>query len=150
LENAPVVFLRNTTAPPAAAELPAIRTLTLGEVAPDGLVMRMRHGEGAHETNRAVGLMLLLICNSTFIVSQALLPAVPVSGSALARAAKSILSDTRKSSARLGMPVEVVDLSRNSRVAGLFSSIVYQLALFNNRTRRKFERPPGIGTHRCS
>ena len=48
--------------------LPVICTLTVGEVAPDGLVTRIRHGDGAHETNRALGFTLLLICNSTFIV----------------------------------------------------------------------------------
>ena len=34
---------------------------------PTGSVTRIRHGDGAHETNRALGLTLLLICNSTFM-----------------------------------------------------------------------------------
>jgi hypothetical protein len=64
----PVVFLRNTTAPPSASDLPVILTLTIDEVAPAGLVTRIRQGDGAHEMNRALGFVLLLICNSTFIV----------------------------------------------------------------------------------
>src|SRR5215203_1999612 len=66
--NAPVVPERKTTTPPVVVDLPVICTLTVGEVAPDGLVTRIRQGEGAHETNRAPGLTLLLICNSTFMV----------------------------------------------------------------------------------
>jgi hypothetical protein len=45
-----------------------IPTLTLGVVAPAGLDTRIRHREGAQQTNWAPGLTLLLICNSTFIV----------------------------------------------------------------------------------
>jgi hypothetical protein len=67
-ENAPVVPVRNTTAPALAADTPVIVTLTVGEVAPDGLVTRIRHGDGAQETKRAPGNALLLICKSTFIV----------------------------------------------------------------------------------
>src|SRR4029079_2341605 len=66
-ENAPVVPLRKTTSPPPATDLPVICTLTVGVVAPAGLVTRMRQGDGAHDTKRAFGLGLLLICNSTFI-----------------------------------------------------------------------------------
>ena len=40
---------------------------TLGDVAPDGLVTRMRQGEGAHETNRVAAVAPLLICSSTSI-----------------------------------------------------------------------------------
>jgi hypothetical protein len=67
-ENAPVVLARNTTAPPLAVDLPVIFTLTVGDVAPAGLVTRILHGDGAHETKRALGSMLLLICNSTSTV----------------------------------------------------------------------------------
>jgi hypothetical protein len=62
------VPLRNTTTPPVAVDLPVMVTLTMDEGAPDGLVMRIRHGDGAHATKRALALVLLLICNSTFIV----------------------------------------------------------------------------------
>jgi hypothetical protein len=68
LENAPVVPLLNATAPPLATEIPVILTLTVGVLAPEGLLTRIRHGDGDHEMNRASGVMLLLICNSTFIV----------------------------------------------------------------------------------
>src|SRR5687768_6168914 len=51
LENVPVPE-RKTTAPPPATDLPVIRTLTVGEVAPDGSVTRIRQGEGAHDTKR--------------------------------------------------------------------------------------------------
>src|SRR5882762_2775420 len=68
LEKAPVAPLRNTTAPPPAVDAPVSCTFVVGEVAPDGSVTRIRHGDGAHETNRALRLALLLICNSTFIV----------------------------------------------------------------------------------
>jgi hypothetical protein len=67
-ENAPVVPARKTTTPPVADDTPVRFTLTLGETMPDGSVTRIRHGDGAHETNAAPGLVLLLICNSTFIV----------------------------------------------------------------------------------
>jgi hypothetical protein len=67
VENDPVVPLRNTIAPPPAADLPVRTTLTEGVRMPDGLVTRIRHGEGAHATKRAPALVLLLICNSTFI-----------------------------------------------------------------------------------
>ena len=51
-EKRPVVPLRNTTAPPVGdAEVLESLTLTVGVVAPAGFVTRMRHGEGAHETN---------------------------------------------------------------------------------------------------
>src|SRR5262249_4383586 len=75
LENAPVVSLRNTISPPPDAGLPVIRTLRVGEVAPEGLVIRIRHGQGAHGRTLAVGLVLLLIWNSTSIVT----PRSPVS-----------------------------------------------------------------------
>ncbi|PYS71517.1 MAG: hypothetical protein DMF69_10105 [Acidobacteria bacterium] len=69
-ENSPVVPLRNTTAPPLAPpETKESRTVTIGEVAPLGFVTRIRHGEGAQETNWARGFALLLICNSTFIIN---------------------------------------------------------------------------------
>src|SRR5262249_35230555 len=68
LANAPVVPLRNPTAPPFAADTPAIFTLTVGALVPEGLVTRIRHGDGDHVTNRASGVMLLLICSSTSIV----------------------------------------------------------------------------------
>jgi hypothetical protein len=68
VEKAPVVPLRNRTTPPPATDLPVMTTLTVGVVAPDGLVMRILHGDGAHVTKRALALVLLLICNSTFIV----------------------------------------------------------------------------------
>jgi hypothetical protein len=71
-ENAPVVPLRKTTAPPVVVDLPVMMRLTVGEVAPAGLVTRTRHGEGAHVTKRAEGLTLLFICNSTFIVMPSL------------------------------------------------------------------------------
>ena len=56
-----------TTRPTPAAEVPVIRMLTVGPGAPAGLVTRTRHGDGDHETYRAVGFELLLICNSTII-----------------------------------------------------------------------------------
>src|SRR5262245_2821684 len=68
LANDPVAPFLNTTVPPPAAEAPVSFTLTLGEVAPDGLVTRIRHGDGAHVTKRASGLALLLICSSTSMV----------------------------------------------------------------------------------
>ena len=68
LENAPVVPLRNTTAPAVAADIPVIVRLTVAVVTPAGLVTRILHGDGAHETKRAPASTLLLICNSTFIV----------------------------------------------------------------------------------
>src|SRR6516164_6789981 len=67
LENAPVVPLLNTTEPPLAADTPAIFTLTVGVLAPEGLVTRIRHGDGDHVRNRASGAVLLLICSSTSI-----------------------------------------------------------------------------------
>src|SRR5262249_23344693 len=67
LANVPVVPLRNPTAPPFAADTPAILTLTVGVLVPAGLDTRIRHGDGDHVTNRASGAMLLLICSSTFI-----------------------------------------------------------------------------------
>ena len=69
LENAPVAFLPNATSPPPAADRPVICTLTSGVVAPDGLVTRIRQGDGAHDTKRVMGLTLLLICNSTVIAN---------------------------------------------------------------------------------
>ena len=60
--------LLNSTAPPLAADTPLIFTLTVGVSTPEGLVTRMRHGDGDHERNPASGAVLLLICNSTFIV----------------------------------------------------------------------------------
>src|SRR6266576_256346 len=48
LEKAPVVPRRNTTAPPPAADTLVICTFVVGEVAPDGSVTRIRHGDGAH------------------------------------------------------------------------------------------------------
>jgi hypothetical protein len=68
-ENAPVVPLRNTTAPPVAAEVLERRIVTVGVIAPEGLVTRIRHDEGAHDRNRAWEFMVLLICNSTFMWS---------------------------------------------------------------------------------
>src|SRR4051812_178584 len=47
LENAPVVPLLNTTAPALAADTPVIVRLTVAVVTPDGLVTRIRHGDGA-------------------------------------------------------------------------------------------------------
>jgi hypothetical protein len=67
--NAPVVPLRKTTAPPEAAEVLERRIVTVGVIAPEGFVTRIRHGEGVHDTNCALGFMLLLICNSTFMWS---------------------------------------------------------------------------------
>ena len=72
--NAPVVPLRNTTAPALAADTDLSRTLTRmggkgrgGGGKGAGFVIRIRQGEGAQLTNAAFGLMLSLICNSTFI-----------------------------------------------------------------------------------
>ena len=65
LENAPVVPVWKRIAPPPAADVAVIPMLTVGVETPDGLVTRIRHGEGAHMTNRAAGLALLLICSST-------------------------------------------------------------------------------------
>src|SRR5262245_50281396 len=65
--NAPVVPLRKPIAPPLAADTPAIVTLTVAALAPKGLLTRIRHGDGAHVTNRAPGVMLLLICSSMSI-----------------------------------------------------------------------------------
>ena len=50
---------------------------------PVGLVTRTRHGDGAHEINRAVGLMLLLTCSSTLLCVLRL--ATPTAFSALGR-----------------------------------------------------------------
>src|SRR5215510_2972313 len=71
-ENAPVVPLRNTTAPPPLAETLERPTLTGVATIPDGLVTRIRQGDGAQPTNRASAPVLLLICNSTFIVHASL------------------------------------------------------------------------------
>src|SRR5258708_137324 len=68
LENAPVVPVLNTTTPPLAADVAVIFMSTVGVLAPEGSVTRMRHGEGDQERNCASGAVLLLICNSTFIV----------------------------------------------------------------------------------
>src|SRR5262245_28127120 len=68
LANAPVVPLRNPTAPPFAADTPAIFTLTVGALVPEGLLTRIRHGDGDHVTNRASGAVLLLVCSSTSII----------------------------------------------------------------------------------
>src|ERR1700716_2729203 len=68
LENTTVVPLRNTTTPPPAADTAVIFRLTVGDGAPAGLVTRVRQGDGAQGTKRAVGLALLLICSSTSIV----------------------------------------------------------------------------------
>jgi hypothetical protein len=68
LENAPEVPARKATSPPVAVDTPVIFTLTVGVTMPVVSVTRIRHGDGAHETNPALGLVLLLICNSTFIV----------------------------------------------------------------------------------
>src|ERR1700730_504208 len=54
LQKASLVPLRNTTAPPPAADVLVICTFVVGEVAPDGSVTRIRHGDGVHETNRAL------------------------------------------------------------------------------------------------
>jgi len=67
-EKSPVVPLRNTTAPVPPATNDSL-TVAIGEVAPLGFVTRIRHGEGAQETNRAREFALLLICNSTFILN---------------------------------------------------------------------------------
>src|SRR5215510_9426051 len=68
LEKAPVVPFRKTTSPPFAADtLDSLIFMPCEEEAPEGLVIRIRHGEGTHDTNRARVLVLLLICNSTFI-----------------------------------------------------------------------------------
>ena len=69
LAKAPVAPRRKTTAPALAAEALVIRTLTVEPVAPAGLVIRMRHGEGAQVRKRAAGLALLLICSSTSMAS---------------------------------------------------------------------------------
>jgi hypothetical protein len=66
--NAPVVPLRNPTEPPFAADVLESLTDAFGPAAPAGLVTRIRHGDGAHETNCALGFVLLLICSSTFII----------------------------------------------------------------------------------
>jgi hypothetical protein len=67
-EKAPLVPWRKTTSPPFAAEtLDSLMFIPCEEAAPDGLVIRIRHGEGTQDTNRAPGLLLLLICSSTFI-----------------------------------------------------------------------------------
>ena len=68
LANAPVVARRNTSSPPLAADTLAMRTLTVGPVAPDGLVTRIRQGEGAQVRKRAFAAALLLTCSSTSIV----------------------------------------------------------------------------------
>jgi hypothetical protein len=68
LEKAPVVPVRKTTTPPVVVDTPEIFTLTVGGRMPVGSVTRIRQGDGAHPTNRALALVLLLICNSTFIV----------------------------------------------------------------------------------
>src|SRR5262249_55842603 len=68
-ENTPVVPLRNTRVPPPAAETLESPTLMVGVNTPAGLITRMRHGDGVQPTNRASALVLLLICNSTFIRS---------------------------------------------------------------------------------
>ena len=59
-ENAPVVPLRKTTAPPVAAEVLERRIVTVGVIAPDGFVTRIRHDEGAHDTNRALGIYAVI------------------------------------------------------------------------------------------
>src|SRR6266481_280865 len=69
LANAPVVPLRNTTAPPPAADLPVTCTFTLGPAAPEALVTRIWQGDGNHDTNRDRGSALLLILSSTTIVN---------------------------------------------------------------------------------
>ena len=74
--KAPVVPLRNTTAPPLAADTDLSRTLTriggkgrggTGKGKPAGFVTRIRQGDGAQPTNPAFALLLSLICNSTFM-----------------------------------------------------------------------------------
>src|SRR5262249_6085274 len=66
-EKAPVAPLRNPTTPPFEADVAESLMLTVDALTPDGLDTRIRHGEGAHATNRDVALELLLICNSTCI-----------------------------------------------------------------------------------
>src|SRR5262245_41983463 len=68
LANAPVAPRRNTSSPPLLADTLATRTLTVGPVAPDGLVTRIRQGEGAQVRKRASTAALLLTCSSTSIV----------------------------------------------------------------------------------
>src|SRR5882672_2172111 len=65
--KAPVVPTRKTTCPPPAAVFAVISKLTEDPLVPDGLVMRIRQGEGTHRRNRASGLVLSWICTSTFI-----------------------------------------------------------------------------------
>src|SRR5262249_17734667 len=96
LANAPVMPLRNPTAPPFAADTPAIFTLTVGALVPEGLVTRIRHGDGDHVTNSASGVMLLLICSSTSIIMPS--PSLGVLSGILqqTRAASSITTSSRK------------------------------------------------------
>src|SRR5262245_19681080 len=65
-ERAPVVPVRNTTAPPPAADLPEMVRLTEGPVVPEGSVIRTRHGDGAQDRYLALALELLFTCKSTF------------------------------------------------------------------------------------
>ena len=68
-EKRPVVPFRNTTAALLdAADVNESFIGTKGVSAPAGSVTRIRQGDGAHDTKRARALVLLLICNSTFIV----------------------------------------------------------------------------------
>src|SRR5688572_6907868 len=61
LAKAPEAPVRNPTAPPPAADTLESLMPTAGGMAPAELVMRIRHGDGAHVTNRAAALVLLLI-----------------------------------------------------------------------------------------
>jgi hypothetical protein len=68
-EKRPDVPFRKTTA--ALLDAAGVKESligTKGVSAPVGSVTRIRQGEGVHDTKRARVLVLLLICNSTFIV----------------------------------------------------------------------------------
>src|SRR5215510_4693052 len=68
LTKEPLVPLRNTTAPPLAADFPLIVRVAPGTAAPAASVTRIWQGEGAQDKYRALGSALLLILNSTAIV----------------------------------------------------------------------------------
>src|SRR5437764_1179646 len=57
----PVVPGRKTTTPPPAADVADIFRLTVGDVTPDGLVIRTLHGAGDQVRNPEFGFGLLLI-----------------------------------------------------------------------------------------
>jgi len=65
LANVPLAPFRKTMAPPPAADLPVMVTLTVGDDVPEGSLTRMRHGAGAQAMKRAFSSGVLLICSST-------------------------------------------------------------------------------------